>query len=102
MLIESCQEGVILTVRALPGAKRNEVRAGAEGSLKVSVTQVPEKGKANDAIRKQIIKLLNLRASQVELLQGETSPQKKFLIRNIDEDEIRKTIEGIKSSVYSE
>ena len=96
MLIESCQEGVILAVRAFPGAKRNEIRAGTDDFLKVSVTQIPEKGKANEAIRKQIIKLLNLRASQVELLQGETSPQKKFLLRNADEDEIRKTIEGIK------
>jgi uncharacterized protein YggU (UPF0235/DUF167 family) len=97
MLIESCQEGVILTIQAFPGAKRNEVRIGTDDFLKVSVTQIPEKGKANEAIRKQIIKSLNLRASQVELLQGETSQRKKFLLRNVDEDEIRKTIEGIKN-----
>ena len=96
MLLEPCQEGIILAVRAFPGAKRNEIRAVSDDSLKVSVTQIPEKGKANEAIRKQIIKSLNLRASQVELLQGETSPQKKFLLRNVEEDEIRKTIEGIK------
>jgi uncharacterized protein (TIGR00251 family) len=95
-MIESCQDGVILSVRALPRAKRNEVRVGTDDYLKVSVTQVPEKGKANEAIRKQIIKSLNLRASQVELLQGETSPQKKFLLRNVNKDEIRKTIGGIK------
>jgi len=96
MLIESCQEGVILAVRAFPGAKRNEIRAGTDDSLKVSVTQIPEKGKANEAIRKQIIKSLNLRASQVELLHGETSPQKKFLLRDVSEDKIRTIIEGIK------
>jgi len=96
MLLESCQEGMILAVRAFPGAKQNEIRAVSDDFLKVSVTQIPEKGKANEAIRKQIIKSLNLRASQVELLQGETSPQKKFLLRNVEEDEIRKTIEGIK------
>jgi uncharacterized protein (TIGR00251 family) len=96
-VIESCQEGVILAIRAFPGAKRNEIRVGTDDCLKVSVTQVPEKGKANEAIRKQIIKTLNLRASQVELLQGETSSQKKFLLRNVNEEEIRKVIEGIKS-----
>ena len=96
MLLEPCQEGIILAVRAFPGAMRNEIRAVSDDSLKVSVTQIPEKGKANEAIRKQIIKSLNLRASQVELLQGETSSQKKFLFRNVEEDEIRKTIEGIK------
>jgi uncharacterized protein YggU (UPF0235/DUF167 family) len=96
MLLESCQEGIILAVRAFPGAKRNEVRVGTDDCLKVSVTQIPEKGKANEAIRKLIIKSLNLRASQVEFLQGETSQQKKFLLRNVDEDEIRETIEEIK------
>jgi uncharacterized protein YggU (UPF0235/DUF167 family) len=96
MLIESCREGIILTVKAFPCAKRNEVRVGTDDFFKVSVTQIPEKGKANEAIRKQIIKSLNLRASRVELLQGETSTQKKFLLRNVEEDEIRKIIEGIK------
>ena len=96
MLFESCQEGIILAVRAFPGAKRNEVRVVSDDFLKVSVTQVPEKGKANEAIRKQIIKSLNLRSSQVELLRGETSPQKKFLLRNVEEDEIRMIIERIK------
>ena len=92
MLIESCQEGVILAVRAFPGAKRNEIRY-TEDCLKVYVTQIPEKGKANEAIRKQLARSLNLRASQVELLQGETSPQKKFLLHHVSADEIQKSLE---------
>ena len=88
MLIESCQEGVILSVRAFPGAKRNDVHC-EENVLKVYVTQIPEKGKANAAIRKQLARSLNLRASQVELVQGETSSQKKFLLRNVSMEEIQ-------------
>jgi uncharacterized protein YggU (UPF0235/DUF167 family) len=76
-------------VRAFPGAKRNEVRISDDGSLKVSVTQVPEKGKANKAIRKQIAESLHLRISQVELLQGETSPLKKFLLRNVSAEDVK-------------
>ena len=91
MLIESCREGVLLAVRAFPGAKQNTVRCG-DGFLKVYVTQIPEKGKANEAIRKQLVRLLNLRASQVELLQGETSPQKKFLLRNVSAEEVRQRL----------
>ena len=44
-------EGWILRVRALPGARRNEVRGEQDGALKVCVTQVAEKGKANGALR---------------------------------------------------
>jgi len=87
MLMESCQEGVVLAVKAFPGAKRNAIREEND-FLKVYVTQIPEKGKANEAIRKQIAKFLNLRTSQVELLHGETSSQKKFLLRQVSIEEV--------------
>ena len=96
MFIESCQDGVILTVRAFPKAKRNGVRVESDDCLKVYVTQVPEKGKANTAIRKQIAQSLNLRGSQIELLQGETSQQKKFLLRNVSVEEIQTLIDEIR------
>ena len=96
MLMESCQDGVILIVRAFPKAKRNGVRVESDDCLKVYVTQIPEKGKANAAIRRQIAQSLNLRVSQIELLQGETSQQKKFLLRNVSVEEIQIIIEGIK------
>ena len=95
MLIEPHQEGVLLTVRAFPGAKRNEARC-ADGCLKVSVTQIPEKGKANEAIRKQLARSLCVRVSQIELLRGETSAHKEFLIRGADAEEIRKKIADMK------
>ena len=85
--MESCQEGVVLAVKAFPGAKRNAIREEND-FLKVYVTQIPEKGKANEAIRKQIAKFLNLRTSQVELLHGETSSQKKFLLRQVSIEEV--------------
>ena len=66
-----------------------------DGALKVCVTQVPEKGKANKAIRKLLAKSLGLRVSQIELLSGETAPQKKFLLRDVDAEEIRTTIDRI-------
>jgi uncharacterized protein YggU (UPF0235/DUF167 family) len=91
MLLESRPEGIVLVIRAFPGAKRNEVRV-AEDCLKVYVTQIPEKGKANEAVRKQLVQFLGLRASQVELLQGEASAQKKFLLRNVRMEEIQQKI----------
>jgi len=51
--------------------------------LKVCVTQVAEKGKANKALIEVLAKGLSLRKSQIELLSGETSSQKRFLIRDI-------------------
>ncbi|MGO8753530.1 MAG: DUF167 domain-containing protein [Thermoguttaceae bacterium] len=86
--VEPHAEGSILPVRAHPGARRNEIRGEQDGALKVSVTQAPEKGKANKAIVEVLSKSLSLRKSQFELLSGETSSQKRFLIRGIHPKEL--------------
>lgn len=75
--------GTILPVRAQPGSRRNEIRGQQDGALKVCVTQIAEKGKANKALVALLSKELSLRKSQLELLSGETSQQKRFLIRDI-------------------
>jgi uncharacterized protein (TIGR00251 family) len=86
---------MILSVRVQPGSKRNEVRGMPDGTLKVYVTQAPEKGKANKAVRKQLAESLGLRQSQIELLSGETISQKKFLLRNIDTKTIQQKIDSL-------
>ena len=55
--------------------------------LKVSVTQIAERGKANKAIIEVLAKALDLRRSQIELVSGELQAQKKFLIRGISASE---------------
>src|SRR5437868_7812182 len=87
--LASHPEGVILPVRAQPGASNNAVRGEQNGMLKVSVTQIAEKGKANKALAETIAKGLGLKKSQVELLSGETQAQKKFLIRGISREELQ-------------
>ena len=78
--LEPHARGTILPVRAQPGARRNGIRGLQDGALKVSVTQVAEKGKANSALVKVLAKELGLRKSQIHLLSGETSSQKRFLV----------------------
>jgi len=81
--LEPHPEGTILPVRARPAARRNEIRGEQDGMLKVSVTQAPEKGKANKALIGVLSKALRLRKSQIELIAGETSSNKRFLIRGV-------------------
>lgn len=84
--------GTILPVRAQPGARRNALEGIREGQLRVSVTQAAEKGKANQAIVGLLCKVLGLRRSQVELLSGESSRQKRFLVRGMTPDELAQRI----------
>ncbi len=87
--------GTILPVRAQPGARRNEIRGQHNGMLRVCVTQAPEKGKANKALIALLSKELSLRKSQIELISGETSHQKQFLIHDVAPDELTSRIETV-------
>ena len=92
LAIEPHPDGVILSVHVHPGARRNEIRGVQNGQLKIGVTQAPEKGKANKAVIELLCKSLRLRKSQIELLSGETSRQKRFLVREIGTEELAERI----------
>jgi uncharacterized protein len=92
LALEPHPEGTILPVRAQPGARRNEIRGVQGGMLKVCVTQSPEKGKANKALVELLSKSLGLKKSQIELIAGETSHQKRFLVRGVAREDLMKRI----------
>ncbi len=79
--LQSHPDGVVLPVRAQPKARRSAITGEHAGALKVSVTAPAEKGKANAAIIAVLAKEFGLAKSQIELLSGQTSSQKRFLLR---------------------
>ncbi len=93
--LEAHAEGTILPVRAHAAARRNQVGGEHNGALQVSVTQAPEKGKANQAIVALLAKALNLRKSQFELLAGETARDKRFLVRGMTPVELAVRLEQL-------
>ena len=99
--LEETANGVILPVKAQPGARRNGVTGIHDGALKVAVSQAPEKGKATAAISEVLVNALGLKKSQVDLLSGQISTQKKFLIRDITVDELSTRISALLSGLQS-
>ena len=63
-----------------------------DGALKVSVQAAPEDGKANDAIMELLKKTLGIKRNQIEILSGQTSRDKKFLIRELMLEELAQKI----------
>jgi uncharacterized protein (TIGR00251 family) len=94
--LSSHPDGILLPVRAQPGASKNAVRGEQNGMLKVSVTQIAEKGKANKAIIDVLAKALRLRRSQIELIAGELQSQKRFLIRDISAEDLAERIAAVR------
>jgi uncharacterized protein len=81
-------EGCVLPVRAQPGARKAGVLGEHAGALKVAVTAPPEDGRANKALLEVLREALVVKRSQVELLSGETSRDKRFLIRGLPRSEL--------------
>ena len=90
--LEASDYGIILPVRAQPGSRSSGIRGVQNGALKVSVTQVAEKGKANKALIAVLGKQLGLRKSQIELISGPTAARKRFLVRDVSENQLRERI----------
>ena len=82
-------EGVIVPVRAQPGARKNAVLGEQNGALKLAVTAPADQGKANKALLELLCDSLGLKRSQVELLKGDKSRDKRFLIRGLNLAEIQ-------------
>jgi uncharacterized protein (TIGR00251 family) len=81
-------DGCVLPVRAQPGARKSGVVGEHAGALKVAVTAPPEGGRANEALAELLRDVLRLKRSQVALLSGETSRDKRFLIRQVSKVEL--------------
>ncbi len=93
--LEDHPSGVILPVKAQPGARRNGLAGVHAGALKVQVTQAPEKGKATTAVLETVADALSLKPSQVSLLAGMTSPHKRLLITGLSRTELEERLRVI-------
>ena len=86
-LLETPQ-GVILDVHVKPNAKVFNLRM-EDNELVVLCCEAPVKGKANKELVKHFSRLFG---HKVELVSGFTSRQKKFLISDINAEEVNRVI----------
>jgi uncharacterized protein len=79
-MIQQHENGVLLSVRVMPGSRRNGI-VGIHGDrLKIAVQAPPEKGKANEAVIEILAKALGLKSSKLRLASGATNQNKVVLI----------------------
>jgi uncharacterized protein (TIGR00251 family) len=93
--IQSHAAGAILPVKAQANARRDAICGFHRGMLKVAVSQPRDKGKANRAIQTVLCEQLGLKPANVELLSGAASPQKRFLVRGVDPQQLATRLSAV-------
>jgi hypothetical protein len=81
-------DGVILTVRVMPRATRSEVQGVHGEALKIRLQAPPVEGKANRALIEFLADTLGVSKSSVEILTGDTSRNKRVLVRGVNHQQI--------------
>lgn len=70
----------ILRLRVSPGARKARIAGPHAGALKISVTEPPERGKANEGVVALLAEALGLAARDIEILSGHTSQDKRVAV----------------------
>lgn len=78
--LRTTRDGLILPIKVIPGASKNEIVGWQNGCLKIKVCAPPEKGKANIAVIQLLAKTLQLPQNKIVLLKGATGREKEFLL----------------------
>ncbi|MGA2352611.1 MAG: DUF167 domain-containing protein [Terracidiphilus sp.] len=86
-MLRASAAGVTLAVRAQPGAKKTAITGvygeGAAAQLKIAVHAPPIEGRANLALIAFLAESFGLSRNAVELMSGELSRSKVFLLRGV-------------------
>lgn len=73
-------EGVVIPVKVIPKASRNEILGWENGELKIRVAAQPDKGCANEELLAFLAKELRIAKSRIKLLSGATSRHKRICL----------------------
>jgi uncharacterized protein (TIGR00251 family) len=86
-MIREAAGGCTIAVRAQPGAKKTAIVGvygeGEQAAIKVAVQAPPIEGRANEALIAFLAKTFGIPKSSVEMLSGESSRSKVFLLRGL-------------------
>lgn len=85
-------EGLIVPVRAQPGARRPGVQGEQNGALKIAVRAPALEGRANAALVEALAEALEIKRSQVELVGGAGGRDKRFLVRGVARSELERRL----------
>jgi uncharacterized protein (TIGR00251 family) len=82
------RHGAMLSIRVVPRSSRSEIVGLIGNELKVKVNSPPVDGSANDELMRLLAKEFGVSRSNIEIVSGHTSKQKRIRITGLDDDDI--------------
>jgi hypothetical protein len=83
------RDGLLLfSVKVVPRSSKTQVAGIYNGMLKIKLSAVPEKGKANEALINFLSDKLNVPKAYVTIISGLTSKIKQVSVKNVAQQTI--------------
>ncbi len=87
------KRGTALAIRVTPRARRNEVAEVLnDGTIRIRLTAPPVEGKANQALIKFLSHILDVPASRIAIVAGETGRDKLVSVLDMSPEEAQRRI----------
>lgn len=86
--ISSDPGGVLLNLRVVPRASRNEVAEVVGDALKIRLQAPPVEGKANKALARFLAEALDVPANRIQLLAGERGRNKRVRVEGVTAQQV--------------
>ena len=94
-MLKETKDGYLINIKISPNAKKKK-KIKTDNETKVKITAQPVDGKANKALVEFLSKFFKIPKTSIQIVKGETSKDKKILIKtNIEEkiNELKKYFE---------
>lgn len=79
---------VIIALKIVPKAHKNEIVGWENNELKIRISAVPEKGDANEELIRFLAKTLKISQSQIVIIQGHKSRHKRISISSLSAEKV--------------
>ncbi|HEV2811268.1 MAG TPA: DUF167 domain-containing protein [Acidimicrobiales bacterium] len=86
---------VVLRLHVQPGAGRSELVGRHGDAVKVRVAAPPEGGRANDACRRLLAEVFEIKESAVVIVAGETSRTKRVALMGAEPAAVRARLDRV-------
>lgn len=97
--LRAADGGVVLAVHVQPGAGRTEVVGRHGDALKLRVAAPPTGNRANDAVVELVAKEFNLKPSDVSVISGGSSRQKRIRLSGVEVPAAERVVDRVLANV---